>query len=344
MAAPSRAMERLGGWSEGEVRGRLYSEAYPAFDGLGRQISDDERFIRRALERREVSSSTGFDLTLATRDGRRLPVSVTAAPMLDVGGELLGAVEVVRDVSREREMDQLKSSLVSTVSHELRTPLTMIQGFSELLMTRNLEEGSSREALAHINASAERLGRLIDDLLSVSRIESGRLVVQLAPTDVAGVIDEVVRPFRERGGHAFRVSLDGDLPAVAADRDKLVQVMTNLVSNAVKYSAEGTEVVIAATTNGTAAEISVTDHGIGLSEEEIEKLFEKFFRADREEVRRVGGTGLGLYIVKNLVEMQGGQLWVRSRRGSGSTFSFTLPIVGGSDERIPAESGKARAS
>jgi signal transduction histidine kinase len=241
-------------------------------------------------------------------------------------------VEVVRDVSSEREVDQLKSSLVSTVSHELRTPLTMIQGFSELLLTRDLAEERSREALRQINASAERLTRLIEDLLSVSRIESGRLVARTEPERLDEVIDDVVATFDEREDRPLVLEVDPHLPEVMADRDKLVQILTNLVSNALKYSEPPSEVRIEAAKVASTVQVAVSDHGIGLTEEEQAQLFSKFFRADRDEVRDAGGTGLGLYIAKSLVEMQDGRLWVSSELGRGSTFSFSLPVARTEDD------------
>jgi signal transduction histidine kinase len=276
-------------------------------------------------------------LHLARADGQRLPVAITAAP-LRAGNELLGAVVVLRDVSREREVDQLKSSLVSTVSHELRTPLTMVQGFSELLLSReDLGEKRSREALEQIHASAQRLGRLIDDLLSVSRIDSGKLRVDLGAVDVRGVVEEVVKVAgsQAEGGHAqgalfadrLVVEVAPGLPAVMADRDKLVQVVMNLVSNALKYSPSGATVRIVAERKRDHAEISVIDKGIGMTEAECAQVFEKFTRADRPEVRKVSGTGLGLYITKSLVEMQHGQVWVHSEPGKGSVFALSLPLT-----------------
>jgi len=245
---------------------------------------------------------------------------------------------VFRDVSREREVDQLKSSLVSTVSHELRTPLTMVQGFSELLLSRqDLGEKRSREALEQIHASAQRLGRLIDDLLSVSRIDSGKLRVDLGAVDVRGVVDEVVKVAGSQAeatrgdGPVFAdrlvVEVAPGLPAVMADRDKLVQVVMNLVSNALKYSPGGASVRIVAERKRDHAEISVIDQGIGMTEVECAQVFEKFTRADRPEVRQVSGTGLGLYITKSLVEMQHGQVWVQSEPGKGSVFVLSLPLT-----------------
>ena len=326
------AMERLSGWRQADVVGRTYSDAFPAFDASGEPLPEEERILARALLDKAIATSRGFDMFFRIRDGRRIPVSTTAAPIFGDDGHSVGAVEVVRDVSSEREVDQLKSSLVSTVSHELRTPLTMIQGFSELLLTRDLAEERSREALKQINASAERLTRLIEDLLSVSRIESGRLVARTEPERLDEVIDDVVASFDEREDRPLVLDVDPHLPEVMADRDKLVQVLTNLVSNALKYSEPPSEVRITAGKVDSTVQVAVTDHGIGLTEEEQAQLFSKFFRADRDEVRDAGGTGLGLYIAKSLVEMQDGQLWVTSELGHGSTFSFSLPVATTEDD------------
>jgi signal transduction histidine kinase len=222
-------------------------------------------------------------------------------------------------------VDQLKSSLISTVSHELRTPLTMIQGFSELLLTREVDEKNAKEALEQINFSAGRLGRLIEDLLSVSRIESGRLEVRLGPVDLSQAVEEVSVLFdRDR---EVRIQTDDDLPPVMADGDLLIRILTNLLSNAVKYSPRESLVSVTVRRIGASVEVCVSDQGIGMTNAETARLFDKFFRADRPEVRTVGGTGLGLYITRNLVELQGGQIWAESELGRGTTFRFTLPLA-----------------
>ena len=325
VAAMNPAMERLTGCSAGDLLGLHHTEALTTFDRRGKEIPWEERIVARAMDSRTAVSTQGYGLSLATRDGRRIPVSIAAAPILDASDHVLGGVAVVRDVSHEVEVDQLKSALVSTVSHELRTPLTMIRGFAELLTTRDLKERQSREALQQISASAERLSRLIDDLLSVSRMESGRLVVRVESVELAHAVGEAIAalpPDREA-----RVQLNGATTALA-DPDMLIQILTNLISNAVKYSPPGCPVFVEARRVGATVEVSVGDEGIGLSESEISHLFEKFYRVERAEVRRVGGTGLGLYITKHLVELQGGQIWVRSEPAQGSTFTFTLPASG----------------
>jgi PAS domain S-box-containing protein len=319
------AMERLAGWREEEVQGRPYEQAYPFLDARGEELKGGQRFLARAISTGEVVASRGYNVFLLSRDSRRVPVSIGAAPIWDRKGELLGGVDIIRDVSHEREVDQLKSSLVSTVSHELRTPLTMIQGFSELLLTRDTDQQASREALEQINASARRLGRLIEDLLSVSRIESGRLEVRLDPVAVPEAVEEVSALLgRDRD---LRIDIEDELPPVMADGELLIRILTNLLSNAVKYSLPETPISVTARSVGTSAEVSVSDRGIGMSQAEMARLFDKFFRADSPEVRSAGGTGLGLYITRNLVEMQGGQIWAESEPGRGTTFRFTLPLA-----------------
>ena len=320
------AIQRLGGWTEEEVLGRPYPEVYPMLDEQGHPIPDEDLFLCRAIVQRHIATSRGFQLSLLTKDDHRVPVSVAASPVLDARGDLLGGVAVLRDVSYEREVDELKSSLISTVSHELRTPLTMIQGFSELLLGRELGEAQSRQALEQINTSAERLSRLINDLLTVSRLDSGRLELRPEPVDLASVLGETVGPFQE--SREIRVDVDG-VSQVLADRDRLVQILTNLVSNAVKYSPPDAPVSVTATRSGQTAEIAVEDRGIGLTEDDLAQLFEKFHRVDRPHVRDVGGTGLGLYITKNLIELHGGEIRVESEPGAGSTFVFSIPLAAG---------------
>lgn len=318
------AMERLSGWSTEEAIGGPYADFFHFFDADGEPIPHEHGPLAQAMASKAPVASHGFGLILLNRAGVRIPVTVTAAPILDETGDTIGGVDVIRDASLEREVDQMKSTFVSTVSHELRTPLTMIQGFSELLLSRDVGQKDAKDALEQINRSALRLGRLIEDLLSVSRIESGRLTLRTEPLDLHDAIDEALRPFA--GASDIRVELDDPLPQVLADKDMLIQVLTNLISNAEKYSPPGSPITVRARADGATAEISVKDEGIGLSEEELSHLFEKFYRVDREEVRHVGGTGLGLFITKNLVEKQRGRIRVSSGPGKGSTFTFSLPL------------------
>jgi signal transduction histidine kinase len=303
VTAMNRALEALTGWTEAEAMGRPYAEVLP--------IATDQ---------------VGGPADLVSRYGRKVPVAVSSAPIFDARGRVVGGVDVIRDVSREREIDEVKSALISTVSHELRTPLTLIHGFAELLVLRDMPVERQRSSAVEILDASRRLARLIDDLLSVSRMESGRLVLDPRPLDLAAVVERILSPFRAMAAkHTLRTKLPGSLPVVWGDPDKVEQILTNLVGNAIKYSPGGGEVLVTVDHDGETVQVSVRDQGIGMSPRDMGQLFEKFYRVDREEVRRAGGTGLGLYITKRLVEMHGGRLWAESWPGVGSVFRFTLP-------------------
>ena len=303
VTAMNRALEALTGWTEAEARGRPYAEVLPL-----------------ATDRADGPAD------LVSRYGRKVPVAVSSAPIFDARGRVVGGVDVIRDVSREREIDEVKSALISTVSHELRTPLTLIHGFAELLVLRDMPAERQRSSAVEILDASRRLARLIDDLLSVSRMESGRLVLDPRPLDLAVVVERILSPFRAMAArHTLRTKLPANLPVVWGDPDKVEQILTNLVGNAIKYSPGGGEVLVTVDVDGDTVQVSVRDQGIGMSPRDMGQLFEKFYRVDREEVRRAGGTGLGLYITKRLVEMHGGRLWAESWPGVGSVFRFTLP-------------------
>ncbi|HVF53375.1 MAG TPA: ATP-binding protein [Actinomycetota bacterium] len=320
----NKAMEALAGVGQAQVKGRPYFEAFRFVDKLGVSISSDDSIIERAIAQKDVVAGHGYDVAIESQDGRRTPVALSAAPVLGLEDELAGVIAVVRDVSIEEEIDELKSSLISTVSHELRTPLTMIQGFSELLRDRRLDPEDEREAIDQIATSSERLGRLVNDLLSIARLDSGRIDLHIAPHSIAALTDEAVDSFRHAAA-PIRIMDLSDLPPVLVDRDKLIQVITNLVSNAIKYSPPGAPVTISGTHVEDYVAITVTDQGIGIDENEMSGLFQKFYRVDRDEVRDVSGTGLGLYIAKGLIEAQGGEMWVASQRGHGSSFTLSIP-------------------
>ncbi|MCX7680457.1 MAG: GAF domain-containing protein [Anaerolineae bacterium] len=267
-------------------------------------------------------------------------VSVHLAPVL-MGDEFLGTVSVFRDVTAEVEAERAKTEFVSMVSHELRTPMTSIKGYVKLLlmeMAGKLTE-EQRHFLSIINTNVDRLTNLINDLLDISRIESGRLAISPRPIQVHQVIEQVMAEMHARAtsrGLKLYSELPPVLPKVIADPDRVAQILTNLVANACNYTPSGGEVCVLAHVNGGEVHIAVRDTGIGIAPENLDKIFERFFRADDELVREVPGTGLGLAIVRSLVEMQGGRIWVESQLGAGSTFTFTLPIANDSPVQQPS--------
>ena len=257
-------------------------------------------------------------------------LSIRLSPVY-MGPRFLGVVAIFHDITKEVELNRAKSEFVSTVSHELRLPMTSIKGYTDLLMlgTAGPLTDQQREFLRIIKSNADRLSLLVNDLLDISRMETGRLKLDIGPFAIGGIIAQVVNAFRERA-EAKRISLSAhvpaDLPLARGDPKRIEQVLTNLVGNAINYTPEGGTVTIQVQSVGDYLQVDVADTGIGIPPEEQEKIWERFYRVDHPLVTRQIGTGLGLPIVKSLVEMHGGEVWLESAVGKGSTFSFTLPI------------------
>jgi signal transduction histidine kinase len=233
---------------------------------------------------------------------------------------------------RVREVNQLKSEFVSLVSHELRTPLTAISGYLDLLLEAQGAQSTAKqqELLAVVKRNAERLVKLIDDLLDLSRIESGKVELRATAVDSVALITEVVsflRPQIEAKGQQLSFDRPATLPAVAGDVERIRQILINLLSNAHKYTPEGGQIRLSARAEDGWVRIDVQDNGLGLAPEEQAHLFDRFFRAQQPATQGVEGTGLGLPITRLLVEMHGGRISVTSAPGEGSTFSFTLPVA-----------------
>ncbi|HLF69706.1 MAG TPA: ATP-binding protein, partial [Actinomycetota bacterium] len=251
-----------------------------------------------------------------------LPGEVAAVGFLVSVVALLTQMRAYRHSNEDRT--RLEGTL-STVSHELRTPLTMIQGFAELLLTRKVNDETQTGALTQIHDSSKRVTRIIEGLLSISRIEAGLTEPNLEALDIRPIILEAAATI-EADQHLLSVDVDADTPLLG-DHDMLLQALTNLVVNAAKYSAPGTEVKVEGRRSGSLVSISVSDCGSGIPSKEIPRLFEKHYRATSAVAARIPGTGLGLYITKNLVEMQNGHIRVESKPGVGSTFTISLPVA-----------------
>jgi signal transduction histidine kinase len=265
--------------------------------------------------------------------------------MLDATGVVAGRIFAFRDISGERIVDQMKSDFVATVSHELRTPLTSIYGFAETLLRGDVAFSEAERAtfLGYIASESERLINIVDDLLNVARLETGTLGLTLDRTDVAGVVGEVVERASQHanGDHRFELDLpDGEM-AVEADRDKLVQIVQNLVDNALKFSPAGGRITISARRRSDTAEIRVEDEGIGISRADQGRIFTKFYRAEGVSRAGVSGTGIGLFLARGLVAAMGGRMWVESEEGEGARFIFELPIAKGKPAEKPVEAAPA---
>ena len=254
--------------------------------------------------------------------------------MRDPAGAVAGRIFAFRDISSERVVEQMKSEFVSNVSRELRSPLTSIYGFAETLLRDDVlfEDQERATFLGYIASEAERLTTIVDRLLAVARLDSGDLQVQLAPIDVGTVVKEVVSAAEHAlatEGHRFVVELPAEPLEAEADREKLRQIVTDLVENAVQYSPGGGTITVSARRLEDSVEVSVEDEGIGIPESERARIFVKFYRAESPgRDLASGGTGLGLFIAKELLAAMRGRIWVRPREGPGSSFVFTLPLAG----------------
>ncbi|RME51833.1 MAG: GAF domain-containing protein, partial [Caldilineae bacterium] len=256
------------------------------------------------------------------------------------------AIQNARLFEAVKAANQAKTEFMSVASHELKIPMTSIKGYArmlEMIGGDNLSD-QQKEFLKIITANTDRMDRLVSDLLDVSRIEAGRIKLEMENVSIKEVIEEVVRSVATQiadKGLAVTVDVSPDLPPIWADYGRMVQVMTNLISNAYKYTPEGGSITIRAHTvegedNHHRLAVSVSDTGYGISEEDQQRLFTKFFRSPDQKVREVRGTGLGLAITKSLIEMHGGAMWFESTLGEGSTFGFTLPLKQPQPEKTPA--------
>jgi len=240
-----------------------------------------------------------------------------------------GTMLVMRDVTKETEMDRLKSELVSTVSHELRTPLSSIYGFTELMLNRDIEESRQDRYLRTIHSETERLANLVNDFLDVQRMESGTQSYKKAAVNVYTIAEETTQFYAaSTKAHQITFRHEGSqLPVIEADEEKIRQLLNNLLNNAVKYSPSGGAIDVVLTTSLDQVILQVQDEGIGIPEQSLSRLFEKFYRVDNSDSRKIGGTGLGLAICKEIVTGHGGEIHVESVVKEGSLFTVKFPLV-----------------
>ena len=253
------------------------------------------------------------------------------------------ALTTVEAFARQRQaveqlerLNRAKSEFVSIVSHEFRTPLTGIQGFSEMMRDEQLTLEEMREYAGDINKDSQRLNRMIDEMLDLDRMESGRMTIHPERMDLNAVLDEAVNRVRPNApNHTLSLDLQADLPSIHADRDRLTQVASNLLNNAVKYSPTGGRITVKSRRDGDEVRIEVRDEGLGIPTEALETIFERYSRVDSQATKDIPGTGLGLPIVRQIVQLHGGKVWAESELGRGSVFHVTLPLAG-AGERVEA--------
>ena len=310
------AFEQILELPEGSSQGRTLVEALRQADLIA--------LVRQALS--GVEELTG-EVEVGTV--RRRNFSVTAAPVRAAGAN--GAVLVLHDITELRRLERVRRDFVANVSHEFKTPLTAIQGFAETLLSGALDDTANRKRFVEIiREHAWRLARLTDDLLKLSRIEAGRLELELRPIRVEALVNgclETARLNAQARGLRILVDLQENAPAVRGDGAQLGEVLQNLVDNALQYTPSGGQIEVKARANGREVIFTVTDTGIGIPESDLERIFERFYRVDAARSREAGGTGLGLAIARHIVDAHGGRIWVESAVGQGSRFHFSVPSV-----------------
>ena len=313
---------RLAGLPDDEVIGRCVTDVFQPRATDGRPLLRDG--WHRSTRIRGVSGVPESEVTIAAAGGE-VTTRVTARYERDGDGNVCGAVLVVRRPRRGADFEATGSEVVSTVSHELRSPLTSVKGYTSLLLNRweRLTDDQKRMMLAQVHQDADRVTRLITELLDISRLETGRLVLRRQRVDVPELVDQVVEKLALTHGELeCKRSFPRRFPLVYADPDKLEQVLTNLVENAAKYASPRGMRVEGEILDDAVA-IRVSDCGEGIPSQDLSRVFTKFFRRD---MGKPSGTGLGLWISRGLVEAHGGRLSATSELGIGSVFRFTLPI------------------
>ncbi len=325
----NRAAERIFGWTAAEAVGKHITLIIP------RERWPEEETVLARIRAGELVDH--FETVRVTKDGRLLDISLTVSPIKDGRGHIIGASKIARDVTERRrledERDRLsrqKDYLLATVSHELRTPLTSILGYARMLQSGRLDEAAAQHAVEVIVRSATTQTQLVEDLLDLSRIVTGRMLLTFEPCDIARLVREAVdtvRPAAEAKRVAITTHVSDDAGLVSADPERLRQVIWNIAMNAIKFTPGGGRVDVTMTRGPDEARIVVSDNGVGISPEVLPHVFEHFRQEDSSSTRAHAGLGLGLALVKHFVELHGGSVYASSPgKGQGATFTVSIPL------------------
>lgn len=327
----NKAAEKVTGFTPAEVLGKTVDEVLHFY--VSQQVIPFATYSQQTEETVQKLKDKG--MRLSTKDGQKVSLSLTVSPVV-FEDQKTGFIIAFHDLSREQELEEMKLDFVSMAAHELRTPLTAIRGYASLLQLQNAKQldDSGKELIKRLVVSGENLGNLIENLLSVSRIERSMFSVDARPIDLTDTIKNVVdnvRPQANTKKQTITIAVPDQLPVVFADSFRIGQVILNFVANAVNYTQVGGSITVRAEPKGNELVIAVSDTGRGIPKEAQQKLFTKFFRVSASLEQGSKGTGLGLYISKSIIEMHKGKIWVESEVGKGSTFFVSLPIAAPSE-------------
>lgn len=322
--------QSLMGWKQEEAVGKKWDDIAPLETEDGHRIEAERRATKRVLTSgKAISNDKNY---YVRRDGKKFPVGTTAAPII-FGDKVVGVIAVFRDITRERYVDRAKSEFVSLASHQLRTPLSSIKWFAEMLLAGDAGKlaDEQRQFVENISLSNERMIELVNGLLNISRIESGRIIVDPEPTDLGQLVRELATELEKKIKDKdinLVISVADRMPKVSVDPKLIRQVYMNLLTNSIKYTQPAGRIVVLISVKGQEVVSQVSDNGYGIPKREQARVFTKFYRGENVVKLETDGTGLGLYLVKAIVESSGGRIWFESEDGKGTAFWFTLPLAG----------------
>ena len=325
----NRAFERMTGWRVAELVDMPLADVIVWDQAPGQDIEAAlEAGWAGEKEAAPGATTLYVEGELIRRDGMPLSIGITYAPLIAEDGRLESIIANVRDITNFRKAQEMQSVFISSVHHELRTPIAIIKGYASTLGRDDVEWESDvvREKMTIIEDEADRLTALVEDLLTASRIQTAReLRLNPADTDLSAVAARSVARLRSQSAHRIELSFPENFPVIHADAARLRQVIDNLLTNAIKYSPEEKTITVGGRFSEKHVTVFVRDEGAGIAKDQIDKIFERFYRIEDNLTQRTQGTGLGLYLAKAIVEEHGGEISVKSQPGAGSTFYFTIP-------------------
>jgi PAS domain S-box-containing protein len=324
-----QALEMLEIPAEENAVGKPATQAFAIYGQQDQLLTPEQTPVTVALQSlKAVDEVVGFH----KKAGAKILVNISANPVI-VKGAVVGAIMTVRDVTKEKEVDRMKTEFISLASHQLRTPLSAIRWFTEMLISGDAGQllPEQLDFAKNISDSTDRMIALVNALLNISRIESGRIMVDPKPTDlrelVSGIINDLKAKTEEKK-QSLVISVHQDLPKISLDPRLIGQVYLNLLTNAVKYTPKGGEISVFISKKDDQVISQVTDSGYGIPKDQQSRVFQKFFRASNAVKVETDGTGLGLYLIKSVIESSGGKIWFESEEGKGTTFWFSIPLSG----------------
>ena len=325
----NQVAEKIVGLKKELVVGQKYEQLLQFFNSKTKESYGS--FINKVLlEGKSVSLPA--DTVLITSSKAEIPVAVNSSPIKNQKGIIVGGIVVFRDITHEREIEEIRTDLISIASHQLRTPLSEIKGLVSLL-DDNIAgplNPKQKEYIELLSVANERMINLVNDLLNISRIEQGRLQLNFQKVSLGTLTAEICKGLMvntKQRKQNLEIFIDQNLPYVVADPEKTKEIISNLVDNALKYTPNGGTIQVRASANSSGCWVLVKDSGVGIPKAKQKELFQKFSRIENPLSQKTTGSGLGLYAVKQLVEKQNGHVWVESEEGKGSTFGFVLPIA-----------------